>query len=357
MSELDRVLSDAVAAEHVPFVVAMTGNAAGVTWSGAAGDRSPGQKADVDTVMRIFSMTKAVGCTAAMILMDRGKLSPDAEVSSILPRFAELQVLDGFDADGKPRMRAPRTQATVRHLATHTSGLAYEFWNEDMPRFMQATGAPSILSGLAKALELPAAVRPGTRWDYGIGIDWLGQVVEKVDGRRIDQFCREEIFEPLGMRDTRFEPEADIAPRLAAVAIRGEDGHFAPFELAPPPNPEVYGMGHCLYSTAPDYMRFLRMYLNKGELDGQRVLSQGGRAVDAGQPDRHHRDPAAQDHGAADHRRCRVLPRQAQVAEHGVPAHRRRRAGHALGGLAVLGRRVQHALLVRPGQERGRGAS
>ncbi len=275
MNELDRVLSDAVAAEHVPFVVAMSGNAAGVTWSGAAGDRSPGQKASVDTVMRIFSMTKAVGCTAAMILMDRGKLSPDAEVSSILPRFAELQVLDGFEADGKPRMRAPRTQATVRHLATHTSGLTYEFWNADMPRFMQATGAPSILSGLAKGLEYPLLFDPGTRWDYGIGIDWLGQVVEKVDGRRIDRFCREEIFEPLGMRDTRFEPEADIAPRLAAVAIRGEDGHFAPFELAPPPNPEVYGMGHCLYSTAPDYMRFLRMYLNQGELDGERVLSQG----------------------------------------------------------------------------------
>ena len=228
MNELDRVLSDAVAAEHVPFVVAMSGNAAGVTWSGAAGDRCPGQKASVDTVMRIFSMTKAVGCTAAMILMDRGKLSPDAEVSSILPRFAELQVLDGFEADGKPRMRAPRTQATVRHLATHTSGLTYEFWNADMPRFMQATGAPSILSGLAKGLEYPLLFDPGTRWDYGIGIDWLGQVVEKVDGRRIDRFCREEIFEPLGMRDTRFEPEADIAPRLAAVAIRGEDGHFAP---------------------------------------------------------------------------------------------------------------------------------
>ena len=276
MSELDRVLSDAVAAEHVPFVVAMTGNAGGVTWSGAAGDRSPGKKADVDTVMRIFSMTKAIGCTAAMILMDRGKLSADATVSSILPRFAELQVLDGFDADGKPRMRAPRTQATVRHLATHTSGLTYEFWNADMPRFMQATGAPSILSGLAKALNYPLLFDPGTRWDYGIGIDWLGQVVEKVDGRRIDQFCREEIFEPLGMRSTRFEPEADIAPRLAAVAIRGEDGHFGPFDLAPPPNPEVYGMGHCLYSSAPDYMRFLRMYLNKGQLDGQRVLSERG---------------------------------------------------------------------------------
>ena len=276
MSELDRILADAVSAQHVPFVVAMAGNSGGVSWSGAAGESRAGRAASTDTVFRIFSMTKAVGSTAAMILIDRGKLSPDAPVASILPQFAELQVLDGFDADGRPRMRPPRTQATVRHLATHTSGLAYEFWNENMPRFMQATGHPSILSGLRSALNYPLQFDPGTRWDYGIGIDWLGQVVEKVDGRRIDRFCREEILEPLGMKTTRFEAEPDIADRLASVRIRGEDGKFTDFELAPPANPEFYGMGHTLYSTAPDYLRFLRMYLNKGQLDDQRILSERG---------------------------------------------------------------------------------
>jgi methyl acetate hydrolase len=278
MAELDRILSAAVAADHVPFVVAAVGNAGGTVWTGAAGAARADLPAAEDTVFRIFSMTKAVGSTAAMILMDRGKLNPDTPVAEILPAFGAKQVLEGFDADGKPRMRAPRTQATVRHLATHTSGLVYEFWNADMPRYMAATGLPSILSGLREGLDYPLVFDPGTRWDYGIGIDWLGQVVEQVDGRSIDRFCREEILEPLGMKDTRFEAEADIAARLATVRMRGEDGRFADFELAPPARPAFYGMGHTLYSTTPDYLRFLRMFLNKGQLDGQRILSEAGLA-------------------------------------------------------------------------------
>lgn len=278
MAELDRILSDAVAAGHVPFAVGMTGNAAGAIWSGAAGDARSGVKAQTDTVCRIFSMTKAVGSTAAMILIDRGALSPDTPVAEVLPEFGRLQVLEGFDADGKPRLRAPRTQATVRHLATHTSGLVYEFWNPDVPRYLQATGLGSILSGARASLNYPLLFDPGTRWDYGIGIDWLGQVVEKVDGRTIDRFCRDEILDPLGMKDTRFEPDPDLEPRLASVRIRGEDGRFADFALAPPARPEFYGMGHCLYSTAPDYLRFLRMYLNKGQLEGRRILSEAGMA-------------------------------------------------------------------------------
>ncbi len=275
MSELDKVVSEAVSQQDVPFLVAMVGNAGGVTWAGAAGERSPGQAATVDTVFRIFSMTKAVGSTAAMILMDRGKLNPDATVESILPEFAELKVLEGFGPDG-PKMRAPRIKATIRHLATHTSGLVYEFWNTQVPRYMEATGLPSILSGQLVSLKYPLQFDPGERWDYGIGIDWLGRAVEKIDGRSIDRFCREEIFDALKMPDTRFEVEAHMASRLAAVSIRGEDGKFGPFEIAPPSKPEFYGMGHSLYSTAPDYMRFLRMFLNKGALDGARILSEKG---------------------------------------------------------------------------------
>ena len=160
MSELDKVISEAVSKQDAPFLVAMTGNAGGVTWSGTAGECSPGQAATVDTVFRIFSMTKAVGSTAAMILMDRGKLDPDATVESILPEFGALKVLEGFGPDG-PKLRAPRVKATVRHLATHTSGLVYEFWNADVPRYMQATGAPVDLVGAHEVAELPVAVRTG----------------------------------------------------------------------------------------------------------------------------------------------------------------------------------------------------
>lgn len=272
-SGLDSQLSAAVAAADVPFVVAMWGDSKGVRWSGAAGERVAGAAATADTVFRIFSMTKAIGSTAAMLLVDRGKLDMDTPVEDILPRFGKLQVLEGFDGD-TPRMRAPKVKATVRHLATHTSGLVYEFWNTDLAKYLEVTGNPPILSGLQAGLDYPLAFDPGTRWDYGPGIDWLGQVVEAVDGRRIDQFCGEEIFQPLAMRDTAFEVSDSMAARLASVSIRGEGGEFAPFDLAPPPQPEVYGMGHALYSTAPDYLRLLRMFLNHGELDGQRVLGE-----------------------------------------------------------------------------------
>lgn len=275
MTAKDIILSGAVDRKDVPFVIGMVANAGGLTYSGNFGDAAPGLKAGEDTVFRIFSMTKAVGSTAAMILIDRGKLNPDSAVEDILPEFSAIKVLERFDGD-KPAFRAPKVKATVRHLATHTSGLEYEFWNARMADYLAKTGHPSILSGLKAAMFYPMMTDPGTRWGYGPGIDWLGLVVEKIDGRRIDKFCREELFEPLGMSDTAFELSDAMAKRLAAVHIRGEDGNLNPFEVAPPPHPEVYGMGHALYSTAPDYIRFLRMFLNRGVFNGNRVLSEAG---------------------------------------------------------------------------------
>ncbi|WP_424985864.1 serine hydrolase domain-containing protein [Microbulbifer sp. S227A] len=272
MSNLQTVLDQATAAQDVPFVVAMTANSGGVTFSGAAGNARAGLTASEETAFRIFSMTKAVGSVAAMILIDRGKISMDTPVADVLPAWNDLGVLDGFDGD-EPILRAPRTQATLRHLATHTSGMEYEFWNPDVPRYMELTGHPTVLSGLKSSLMYPLTTDPGTRWGYGPSIDWLGQVVEAVDGRQIDAFCQQEILDPLGMGETAFEPDA-LSDRLCDVALRGEDGTFAPFDLAPPANPEFYGMGHALYSTAPDYLRFLRMVLNRGQLDGNRILSE-----------------------------------------------------------------------------------
>src|SRR4029077_2553288 len=113
-----------------------------------------------------------------------GQLSADATVESILPEFADVMLLESIGPDG-PVLRPPRVKATVRHLATHTSGLAYEFWNSTVAQYMIDTGAPTILSGLVKSLNYPLQFEPGERWDYGIGIDWLGRIVERVDGRRV----------------------------------------------------------------------------------------------------------------------------------------------------------------------------
>lgn len=274
MEKLDTVLKAAVEAGDVPFVVAMAAHSEGVIYSGAFGQAAEGRAAAEDTAFRIFSMTKAVGSVAAMILIDRGEIAMDTPVGDILPEWNDMQVLEGWDGD-RPRLRPQKTVATLRHLATHTSGLEYEFWNTEMAKYLEVTGAPPVLSGTKAGLMNPLMSDPGTRWGYGPSIDWLGLVVEKVSGKSIVDFCQAEIFDPLGMADTAFEPDA-LADRLADVSIRGEDGTFGPFELAPPPKPEVYGMGHALYSTAPDYMAFIRMVLNKGALGGNRVLSEAG---------------------------------------------------------------------------------
>jgi CubicO group peptidase (beta-lactamase class C family) len=269
---IQSLLDRAVAEGDAPFLIAMVGDSRGILWHGAAGQASPQEKADGTTLLRIFSMSKAVGATAAMILMERGKLSPDTPVADLLPDFAALKVLEGFDGDS-PRLRSPRTICTVRHLATHTSGLAYEFWSKPIAEFLKKTGHPSIFSGLRRALCYPLVCDPGTAWVYGGGIDWLGLVVEAVDGRPIERFCQEEIFEPLGMADTRFELAEADRQRLAAVHVRNANGSLRRSEALPPSRPEVYGMGHCLYSTTADYLRFLRMYLNRGTLEGKRIMS------------------------------------------------------------------------------------
>jgi len=192
-------------------------------------------------------------------------------VQEVLPEFADIQVLDGWDGD-KPRLRAPKVKATARHLATHTSGLEYEFWRPEVGEYLGKTKRPSILAGTKDALFYPMMTDPGTRWGYGPSIDWLGLMVERISGQRIDAFLKANLFEPLGMNDTDVEVRAHMQARLAGVKARGEDGKFTDFPLAPPSNAEVYGMGHSLYSTPQDYMRFLRMFLNQGQLDGKRVL-------------------------------------------------------------------------------------
>lgn len=274
MKALDRILEVSVAEGHTPGVMVGVATRDGVVYEGAAGARALGgdEKMTVDSVFRAFSMSKAVAAAAAARAIEDGLLSLETPVEEVLPEWKEVQVLDGFDADGAPRLRPPKTMATLRHLATHTSGLVYEFWNANQAKYMEATGAPSILTGLKSALHsYPLAFDPGTRWDYGVGVDWLGQMIEKAADQTIDVYCKEKIFDPLGMGDTRFEVEDHMESRLVQAHMHTPGG-WKPHEIAPPPHPEFYGMGHALYSTGPDYLRFLRMLLMNGSLDGEQIL-------------------------------------------------------------------------------------
>ena len=181
-----------------------------------------------DTVFRIASMTKAVTGVAAMQCVERGRLSLDQPAGEIMPELAEPQVLEGFDADGKPRLRPARRKITLRMLLTHTAGFVYPVWNANFNRYCETTGFPTIMSGKLAALNAPLAFEPGERWEYGINIDWAGRMVEAVSGQDLDAYMRENIFAPLGMRDTGFVPTQEQLARSVQAHARKPDGSLEP---------------------------------------------------------------------------------------------------------------------------------
>lgn len=242
--------------------------------SAAAGvrDVATGAAMSPDSVVWIASMTKAITAAAAMQQVEQGKLSLDAPIAGVLPQLRDLKVLEGFDAGGKPKLRPARVPVTLRHLLTHSSGFVYDMWNADMSRYLELTGTPGIISCANAALDLPLVFEPGSAWDYGIGIDWAGKAVEAVSGKSLGVYLADNLFRPLGMRDTGFRIRDDQRARLARMHARTPEGIIAiDFEIPQAPEFEMGGGG--LYSTVGDYLRFTRMILEGGVLDGVRVLA------------------------------------------------------------------------------------
>jgi len=187
MPQIDEVLKKATDRGDVPGVVAMAATRDGPLYQGAFGTRAlpDGATMTPDTVFWIASMTKAITSTAAMQLVEQGKLALDGPIAEVLPELAAPRVLEGFDAEGEPRLRPARRPITLRHLITHTAGFVYDIWNPQMGRYMERNGVPGIITCQNAALALPLIFDPGERWDYGINIDWVGKAVERVSGQRL----------------------------------------------------------------------------------------------------------------------------------------------------------------------------
>ena len=270
----DGILKAAVSRGDVPGVVAGATTAEGTVYEGGFGERAVGGGTAMtpDTVGWIASMTKAVTGAAAMQLVEQGRLELDGPASAVIPYLGEVGVLEGFDGDGQPKTRPPRRPITLRHLLTHTSGYVYEIWNTDILAYQEAKGVPQITSCENAALTTPLLFDPGERWDYGIGIDWAGKMVEAVSGQRLGQYMKENIFDPLGMGDTAFRITPAMQERMATVHVRGEDGAWMGMEFTVEQDPEFEMGGGGLYSTVGDYLKFIRMILNKGAANGHRVL-------------------------------------------------------------------------------------
>ncbi|WP_448540143.1 serine hydrolase domain-containing protein [Roseiflexus sp.] len=271
---MDGLLGAAVERGDVPGVVAVVVDRKGVLYEGAFGKRNltTGEPMTPDTVCWIASMTKAITGACTMQLVEQGKLDLDAPAEQWVPMLKEAQVLEGWDDEGKPKLRPPTRPITLRQLLTHTAGFSYEFWNADILRYQEVMGVPNIASGKIAALKTPLLFDPGERWEYGISIDFAGLAVEAVSGKKLSAYMQDHLLSPLGMNDTAFKIRPDMRARLATIHARGEDGALAPIEFELPQDPEFDLGGGGLYGTAGDYARFVRMVLNRGELDGVRVL-------------------------------------------------------------------------------------
>jgi len=274
---LERVTT---AAPRVPGAVAMVTDRERNVYEGAAGqrvlDKDDPMSTDpmsTDSAFAIFSTTKAITGTAALQLVESGDLDLDAPASRYAPSIGELQVIEGFDDDGAPRLRAPKREVTTRMLLLHTAGFGYDFFNETYKRLAEEHDQPSVITATKKALMTPLLFDPGERWEYGSNMDWCGQVVEGITGKRLGEVFRTRIFEPLGIADTTFELNDTLRARLAGMHARGADDSLTPMDFELTDTPEVHMGGHGLYGTVGDYMRFIRMWLNDGEGENGRVLA------------------------------------------------------------------------------------
>jgi CubicO group peptidase (beta-lactamase class C family) len=273
--KVDALLGAAVAKGDVPGVVAMATDRDGrLLYEGAFGERTLGSGVSMtpDTVGWIASMTKAITSVAAVQCVERGLLELDAPASRVLPAIGEVGVLTGFDADGRPLTRRPKRPITLRHLLTHSAGFSYEIWNTDIQKVQAALGIPSVTECRNRAIELPLLFDPGERWEYGVNIDWAGKMVEAVSGRTLGTFLKENLLDPLGMTSTAFRITPEMRARLAGTHLRQPDGTLAPFPFEIPQEPEFEMGGGGLYGTVGDYLKFVRMVLNLGQLGGERVL-------------------------------------------------------------------------------------
>jgi CubicO group peptidase (beta-lactamase class C family) len=275
--EIQQVLDAAVASGGVPGAAAIVVDRDGPRGLASAGStRSDGEGEPLapDALFRIASMTKALASVAALQLVEQGRLGLDDPVGSVLPAWKEVQVLDGWDGD-VPVLREPATEATIRHLLTHTAGHGYMFLNADLGRYHEVTATPNVFAGPRSALTTPLLTDPGTRWEYGINTDWLGLVVEEVSGQMLDAYLAEHLFGPLGMNDTTFSLPADRRAAMMPVHSRTAEGGLVVSAIDLPAEPEWMAGGHGAYSTAEDYGRFVTMLLGDGTApDGARVLQQ-----------------------------------------------------------------------------------
>ena len=264
---VDDVLAGAVRRQEVLGVVAMAVDRDGVFYRGARGtaDDILDMPMRTDAIFRIASMTKPVTSVAAMQLVERGLIDLDVAAADYLPELDQALVVDEFNTEnGAYTLRPPQTPITLRHLLTHTAGFGYGFTSATTRDFEPSTEDQGVIE--------PLLFEPGTGWLYGTSTDWVGRVIEKVSGQSLEDYFHEHIFDPLQMIDTSFNVQDGSWWRTVTVSRRQSSGALVQQVRDDPVSRTEFSGGGGLWSTASDYSRFMRMWLNDGELDGVRIL-------------------------------------------------------------------------------------
>lgn len=292
LMRIDEMLNQAIENNTIPGAVALVARNGKIIYHRAYGmaDNEAGRNLKEDDIFRIASMTKAVTSTALMMLWEDGKFQLDNPIAWYIPEFKDMLIFEALnDADSSFTGRPAENPITIRQLLTHTSGVGYGFIDDDNFRkiYQKAgiidafTSEPIILeTNIKKLAKLPLHFEPGTRFKYAEGLDILGYLIEKLSGVPLDQYFKEHIFDPLGMEDSYFYLPDDKANRLVALQTL-KDGKWERVNHHEAYNPEFpiegaksfFSGGGGLSSTALDYANFLQMYLNKGEMNGMRLLS------------------------------------------------------------------------------------
>ena len=265
-TDIDNLFTRAVEQGVAPGAVVIVAGKEKVIYFNAFGlqDVAGQKRMATDSIFRIASMTKPVTSAAIMLLVDQNKLKVDDPVSKYLPEFKDREVIATFNAaDASVTTRKATQEVLIRHLLSHTSGLAYTFSNTTISQLQPGSGK--------QAEELPLLYEPGTKWTYSGSTKVLGRVVEKVTGVPLDRFLDDNFFKPLGMKDTTYVVPAEKRSRVVTTHT-WNNGRLT--ESANPANiaSTVAGDGG-LASTASDYIKFLQMLLNDGKHQGKTILS------------------------------------------------------------------------------------
>jgi CubicO group peptidase (beta-lactamase class C family) len=237
---------------------------------------TPTQK---DSIFRIYSMTKPITGVAMMMLYEEGKWRPEDPISKFIPQFAGLKVYKGTDEKGEITTEPPKHVPTMRELLTHTAGFTYGiFGNTAVDKMYvqkDVLGSKTLQEAIDKLAAIPLLYQPGMQWVYSYSVDIQGYIIEKLTGKPLGEFFKDRIFDPLHMKDTAFFVPQEKVSRLATLYTANPKGELTPTQFGAditiPPTAPSGGGG--LVSTAEDYMRFAQMLLNRGQLDGVRLLA------------------------------------------------------------------------------------